>query len=263
MAPLAVLFTFAALLSRSLAAPANSSGGRTHYAPSKIASHWQHVGPSSSTDEIPVTFVLKGKDYDGLTAKMEQIALEGGEWLSVEDLANYVGPADESKAALEAAVKESFGTSDFEYSATGDKLTVKTTVEAASKVRSIQFLARWLCIDSHFTPRFPSFFYRYCFPPTKFFQTSFSQYAVKGKGTAHRTLQYTIPDALTAHVDDVYPIATFAGKPVSDLKPVSGNFTVDPTAAAAGPDCGTPSCYRDMYQYSSYTPTASYTNIGV
>lgn len=133
MAPLTLLFALGALLSPSaLAVPAKP--GRTHRAGPNIASHWQHVGPSSASDEMNITFVLKSKDYDGLTAKMDQIALEGGEWLTVEELANYVGPADESKAAIEAAVKSSLGASEFSYSATGDKLTVKTTVEAASKV---------------------------------------------------------------------------------------------------------------------------------
>ena len=133
MAPLSSLFVFGlSAVSAVLGAPAARSG-RTLYAPTAISSKWTHLGSSVSTEALEFTFILKSKDYAGLSAKMEEIALARSEWLTQEQLAEYVAPTDEAVAAVNAAI-HSFGGSIVSKSVTGDKITVSTTVGAAAKV---------------------------------------------------------------------------------------------------------------------------------
>lgn len=68
-----------------------------------------------------------------MTARMEKIAAEHSAWLSEDDLATYIAPTDEAKAAVQAAIAE-LGATIVSTSAAGDKVTVSTTVEKASKV---------------------------------------------------------------------------------------------------------------------------------
>lgn len=127
-----VLFTLAlSWVSSALAGLV--SAGRALHAPSSMPSDWTQFGSSTSTDDIEFTFVLKGNDYAGLAARMEKASLEDGTWLTLEELTAYVRPSEDTKTALDAAVLN-LGPSYTAYSSIGDKLTIKTTVRAASKV---------------------------------------------------------------------------------------------------------------------------------
>lgn len=136
MAPLAALFALAASLVTSVAAVPHTRApvARTHYAPSHIGADWKHVGSSVPSDAIEFTFVLEG-DYEGLTARMEKIAAEHSAWLSEDELATYIAPSADAKAAVQAAIKE-LGASTVSTSPSGDKVTVSTTVEKAAQVRT-------------------------------------------------------------------------------------------------------------------------------
>lgn len=136
MAPLIALFALAASLVTSIAAVprARAPTPRTHYAPSHIGSAWKHIGGPVASAPIEFTFVLEG-DYEGLTARMEKIAADHSAWLSEDELATYVAPSDDAKAAVQAAIKE-LGATTIATSDAGDKVTVSTTVEKASQVSS-------------------------------------------------------------------------------------------------------------------------------
>lgn len=236
MAPLST----AALLPLALlfAAGANAAA-RTHYAPQHIPSAWSKVGAAPAADSLEFTFVLEG-DYAGLTSRMEQIAASQSEWLTEDELASYIAPSADAKTAIDAAIKE-LGATVVSTSPAGDKVTVSTTVEAASK----------------------------------YFAADFHQYEHTGN-VAHKTHAYTIPDAISAHVSDVYPIATFgsirsfAHVDKSDViknAVAHENARQGPSKRATPAGCSTSSttsaCYRALYGYSTYQPTSTSTTPSV
>lgn len=134
MAPLVTLLALVASLTASVAAVprVRAPAARTHHAPEHISADWKQVGNADSSASIEFTFVLEG-DYDGLTEKMEKIAAEHSAWLTEEELATFVAPSDDAKTVVEAAIKE-LGATKIATSTAGDKVTVSTTVEKASKV---------------------------------------------------------------------------------------------------------------------------------
>lgn len=111
---------------------------RTHYAPDIIPSPWKNLSLATASDSIEFTFVF-ASDYTPLTQRMEQIASDHSAWLTETELAAYVGPSDTAKSAVQDAIKELSGTV-LATSALGDKVTINTTIEKASKVCTSQSL---------------------------------------------------------------------------------------------------------------------------
>lgn len=111
-----------------------STIGRRATAPQSIPSIWKPIG--SALGSAPLTFTLvlhPAQDSSILDAKIAQIAADHNtQWLTQEELATYVAPSADAKAAVENAVQAIGAT--LKYSALGDKVSVTTTVAQASKV---------------------------------------------------------------------------------------------------------------------------------
>lgn len=93
-------------------------------------------------------------------------------------------------------------------------------------------------------------------------------------GNHPRTHAYTLPASISPHVSDIYPISTFgAVKSLARVvrrHPTQSGGEKPPIykRAAAPSQCSTNAttsdCYRALYGYDSYTPTAnSSTNVSV
>lgn len=105
---------------------------RRHYAPDRISGNWKRINNTFPTTSIEFTFVLGG-DYESLAARMVKIAAEHSPWLTKNELAAYIAPSDEARAAVETAIEE-LGASKIATSSLGDKITVSATIEKASQV---------------------------------------------------------------------------------------------------------------------------------
>ncbi|KAF8311276.1 subtilisin-like protein [Clavulina sp. PMI_390] len=181
------------------------------------------------------TFVLKGQDYVGLTARMESIASARSKWLSDDELKSYVGPVDGAATAVNVAMQQMAGrlVSTSPY---GDKITVNATIAAISR----------------------------------FFEATFFKFEFAGQDPVHRTMNYTIPSALVPFVSDIYPISTFGT--VSPVRLVSHSNTTTHLSNSRAPldrkalgkstssqkGCSssttTLACYRSLYGFDSYQP---------
>lgn len=118
----------------SFSATDAANNARMEFAPALIPAEWaQHKSAPDLDAPMTFTFVLKSKDYAGLTARMESIAASLSAWLTDDEVKGYVKPADGSRAAVEIAMNQMsaklVSTSPF-----GDKVTVNATVAAISKV---------------------------------------------------------------------------------------------------------------------------------
>lgn len=129
-----------------------ANAGKTQYGPRVIPNIWKAGAAAPASGAISFDLIFAPKDAAGLEARMLEIALAPGEksWLSEEEIASYIAPSDDAKAAVEAAIKD---LGSFTYSRNGislflpkrsrsvvdkinlgDTLTVKTTVEKAASV---------------------------------------------------------------------------------------------------------------------------------
>lgn len=122
-------------LSALVASAAPSVGGRTQYAPKVIPSIWKKGIAAPTTGELTFDLIFTPKDAAGLETKMTEIAQNHQEWLSEEEIATYIAPSDDAKAAVEAAL-QGIGADSFTYSRNGDTLTVTTSIAKAAQVSS-------------------------------------------------------------------------------------------------------------------------------
>lgn len=86
----------------------------------------------------------------------------------------------------------------------------------------------------------------------------------------HRTLAFTIPESISAHVSDIYPIGTFGtyrnfihiADPETTERADVYDYGMDKRAVPSS--CSTSSttsaCYRALYGYDTYSPVATSTN---
>ena len=230
-----------AVTSMSLAAPTSGlrqDGSVRKTAPSVIPSIWQQLGQALAPTPYTFTMSLASSDMAGLSARMEQIAASGGEWLTDDELAQYAQPTAETrKAVTDYLTAQGIAASAMQFSKYGDQVTVQTTVGQTAKM----------------------------------FAAQFNTFNVKGAQVA-RTKEYTIPTEIASHIEDVFPLTNFGQvkhtTAVIEDMPASlmGNSTlaerfvdgdVDALARRATPSsCSTakvtPQCLKDFYGTSSY-----------
>lgn len=225
MAPLPQLLSVLVLAVAAIRG-APSPSGRTQKAPASIPAAWKALGDAPGSEAITFTLVFEPRDNAGLTARMEQIALTRSAWLTEEEVASYVAPTAEAKAAVDAAIKGIGATGV--YSRQGDHVAVTTTVEKAAQ----------------------------------FFGASFIHYQhTETSETAYKTHSYTIPASIANHISDVYPIATFGlVRSTTRFTKLSAEQEKAVEARATPAGCSTSAvtlaCIRALYGFSSYVPTA-------
>lgn len=239
--------SFAAFVSAALALSSVASAAVTHTT-GRVPSHYSHIAAAPDAKTFSYTITLQGEHEDALEAKLYDISLSGGNWLSDEELSTYIKPKDEHLAAVKAHLAaHGVAEQDITSSRLGDRLLVKSTVAQAN--------AAW--------------------------NTSLNQYAIKNHGTATRATSYTIPDDLEDAIFGVHPITSFdaprkqlptnMGKRLNqeavtaqDLRALYGLDQYTPTNSNSGLDVvlfaysgGTGISPSDLEQYiETYRPSA-------
>ncbi|KAL9940792.1 hypothetical protein V8E36_000280 [Tilletia maclaganii] len=199
-----------------------------HKTAPKISPQWQQLGQANSASDYTLTFSLQPSNQVGLTERMEQIAATGGDWLTAEEVASYVAPKPEDLASVQAFLKShGVADSDISYSLAKDTVSVKTTVGKAA----IMFAADLL------------------------------SFSLSGSSPVTRAKSITIPAQIASAVIDVAPMLNFGRikqVPSKAAMPINANTTL---AARSTDGCSsslvTPTCLRNFYQTSGYTPSSS------
>ncbi|UZJ52762.1 hypothetical protein CBS101457_002082 [Exobasidium rhododendri] len=245
-----------AVTSMTFAAPTSikrADGSVVMTAPNIIPSIWQQLGAASDPSPYTFTMSLASGDMAGLSTKMQEIATTGGAWLTDDELAAYAKPsADTTAAVTQYLLSQGLTTSALSFSKYGDQVTVTSTVGQTAKMFSAQF-------------------------------TNFN---FNGLQVA-RTKGYTIPTAISSHVEDIFPLANFAqvkyntaviqkAGPFDNTTVVSerammteeGMFSSELDKRATPSSCSTskvtPACLKDYYGTTSYSrSTGSATKVDV
>lgn len=84
------------------------SAGKTQYGPRVIPNIWKAGAAAPASGDLTFDLIFAPKDAAGLEERMLEIATAPGEksWLSEEEIASYIAPSDDAKAAVEAAIKD-------------------------------------------------------------------------------------------------------------------------------------------------------------
>ncbi|KAK0531903.1 hypothetical protein OC842_003465 [Tilletia horrida] len=194
-----------------------------------IAPEWRELGQANHGNDYTLTFSLHPANQDGLTARMQQIAATGGEWLTADEVASYVAPKAEDLASLQTFLK-SQGIQDnaISYSPAKDTVTVKTTVGKAAAMFAADLLS----------------------------------FSLSGSDPVARAKSLIIPAEIASAVLDVAPLLNF-GRIIKTpskvaLSPAERNATlVTRQTTGCSTSLVTPTCLRNLYQTSSYTPSSS------
>ncbi|KAE8257892.1 hypothetical protein A4X09_0g7879, partial [Tilletia walkeri] len=208
-----------------------------HKSAPKIASQWKQLGQANHDHDYTLTFSLQPADQAGLTARMQQIAsAEGGaqQWLSAEEVASYVAPKAEDLASVQSFL-QSQGIADdaISYSSSKDTVTVKTTVGKAALMFAADMLS----------------------------------YSLSGSSPVARTTSITIPPQISSAVLDVAPFLNFGlvSKAPSKVKSSPlltaargfNSTLVERDTTGCSTTLVTPTCLRNLYQTSGYTPSST------
>lgn len=155
------------------------------------ASHARVVSPKQIphvyapvTDVAPETDLtysihLTSPGQAALDAKMLEIAYQGGEWLSDDELAGYTRASDAHVDAVKDYLSK-FGGKNFTVDKWGDKLTVTHSIKDAN--------AAWKASLKHYKHS-------------------------KNNGTIVRTAEYTVPDELNDAILNIHPFTAFSDPP--------------------------------------------------
>ncbi len=222
------------MLSKSLLALALATssvlGGLVLPGPTVIADVFKNLG--AAQDNSPVTFTvhLNQPDMNGLAARIDEISNSDGNWLTEDDLKQYVTPSAAAQDAVRSHLTSSGISSDaITFNSLGDQATVTTTVANAKKV-------------------FPS--------------TDFLAFDFKGRNIV-RTRALNIPDAISSDVFHVSGLTDFPQiRRLAPIDPVAAApVTQNLAARADSTDCNpakvTPSCLRHYYGTYNYTVNPS------
>ncbi|KAL9940152.1 hypothetical protein V8E36_000857 [Tilletia maclaganii] len=199
--------------------------------PQLVGDIWKAVGLPDLAAPFKTTLQLAEADLDGLAARMEAIAAEGsGNWLSDEELEQYVTPSADTVATVtKYLTARGVNPSTIEYSKFGDQVTF------VSSIGNLELL----------------------------FKTKFENFKlnVEQGFVVPRAKNYTIPTALNGLVKSAYPIFSFGvPKQLTPLQSPDESSSAELSERASFSQCKpkavTPACLRDAYETSSYSPSA-------
>ncbi|KAJ7739343.1 family S53 protease [Mycena metata] len=198
-------------------------------------------GPAPAAKELTLRIAIKPNNIAGLETALyavsEPASAQYGQHLTAEEVAEFVKPTDESLSAVTEWLSEN-GITSTAVTPAGDILQIVIPVAKANDLLSSEF--------SVFTH-------------------------VDTGATSIRTLEYSIPASLQAHVDFFHPTTSFT-RPLTSPK-----FTAikkrDTPAADAAPvsdavpaSCGTtitPTCLQAIYNIPTTAATQSTNKLGV
>ncbi|KAJ7749422.1 family S53 protease [Mycena metata] len=206
-----------------------------------IAVHETRAAPPRGFVELTLRIAIKPNNIAGLETALysvsEPASPQYGQHLTAEEVSDFVKPTDESLSAVTAWLSENDNTSTAVTPA-GDILQIVIPVAKANELLSSEF-----AVFTH----------------------------VGTEATSIRTLEYSIPASLQAHVDFFHPTTSFT-HPLTAPK-----FTAikkrDVPAAEAAPvsdavpaSCGstiTPMCLQAIYNIPATPATQSSNKLGV
>ncbi|KAJ7183973.1 family S53 protease [Mycena filopes] len=199
-------------------------------------------GPAPAAKDLTLRIAIKPNNIAGLETALYAVSspdsAQYGQHLTAEEVAEFVKPTDESLAAVTEWLSEN-DISSTAVTPAGDILQITIPVAKANELLSSSFDV-FTHVDS-------------------------------GK-TSIRTLEYSIPASLQAHVDFFHPTTSFTrplatpkftaiknkkATPITDVAPVS---------AAVPASCGTtitPSCLQAIYNIPATPATQSTNKLGV
>lgn len=131
---------------------------------------------ATETGPLTYTMSLKGRNMEGLTQKMYEIAESQGEWLTKDELKQYASVSDEGRTAIINYLKsQGIADSDYTFSALGEEVEIRFSIAQTSQMLSCNF----------------------------------ETFSYSGEAMAPRTREYTVDKSISRFVQNIYPIANF------------------------------------------------------
>ncbi|KAJ7920814.1 family S53 protease-like protein [Mycena leptocephala] len=231
---------FISLFSLAAASPAGRSDFVVHDKRDAVPSSFARVGPAPSSATIPLRIGLFSNDFPGLEETLYAVSTPGsaryGQHLSLEEAKAFMEPTTESLTAVTAWL-DSHGLKASVASPYGEWLKVDVPVSKANEM-----------LDANYE--------------------TFTHIET-GKQII-RTLAYSLPADLHAHIEAVHPAVGF-GKPLTVSRPIvtasdrpAVNTTILPDAVPAS--CATtvtPACLQAMYGIPTTLATQKTNSIAV
>ncbi|KAJ7504791.1 family S53 protease [Mycena galericulata] len=235
---------FAAILLASLllivsAKPMDRRAMAVHEKRDAIPNGFVNSGPAPATKELTLRVALKPNNISGLETSLYAVSDPAsalyGQYLTQDEVANFVKPTDATLSAVSAWLSEN-GIASTPVTPAGDMLQIVIPVNKANELLSTEF--------SVFTH-------------------------VDTSATSIRTLAYSIPAALQAHIDFVHPTTSFTRPMISrpkftaiKKKQVADVAETAPVSGAVAASCSTkvtPACLQALYNIPT-TPATQTSN---
>ncbi|KAJ6488738.1 family S53 protease [Mycena sanguinolenta] len=222
---------FATLVLLAAANPMERRAMAVHETRAEPATGFVHSGVAPATTEITLRIAMAQNNIAGLEEALYAVSDPAsalyGQHLTAEEVATFVKPTDATLSAVSAWLSEN-GISSTPVTPAGDIIQIAIPVNKANDLLSTEF-SIFTHVDS-------------------------------GK-TSIRTLAYSIPADLQAHIDNVHPTTSFT-RPLAVPK-----FTAIKAEKRAVPtSCGstiTPTCLQDIYGIPATPATQSTNRLGV
>ncbi|KAI0718416.1 subtilisin-like protein [Cerioporus squamosus] len=241
---LAFWLTFASLLSNLCGASPSPHPGhdlRVRASRSVAPAGFADVGPASPKQTLTLRFALAQSDPEGLIDALYRVSDPASptyrQWLSKEQVAQFVAPKAETAEAVNVWLQEN-GLTATTSSAAGDWISFEVPVKKANEL----------------------------------FGTEFKTFAHQESGTeVVRTLSYSLPASLQSHVDLVHPTTTFPDPKLQSSATKAKRFIDDvPQRLLKRADANstvciqgtTPACLQELYSIPA-TPVKNNVTLGV
>ncbi|KAJ7733969.1 family S53 protease [Mycena metata] len=192
-------------------------------------------GAAPAKQELTLRIALKQTDIAGLQTELykvsDPVSKFYGQHLTVEEVAKFVKPTDETLAAVSSWLSEN-NIDAKPVTPAGDMLEIKIPVSQANNLLSAEF--------SVFTH-------------------------VETGNTFIRTLQYSLPAQLTQHIEFFHPTTIFARPLASRPKFVAAGPAKRATPVLPGSctDTLTPACLQELYSIPTTPATQKSNTLGV
>ncbi|KAJ6507051.1 family S53 protease-like protein [Mycena sanguinolenta] len=180
-----------------------------------------HVGAAPASEEITLRVGLASNNVAGLEEQLKSIATPGSpnfrQWLSMDEVKNYVQPSADTVSAFNAFASAN-GLTPTVISPNADWVSITLTVSKANALFAADF--------GHFT------------------HSSIN-------GSITRTLSVSLPSELVGHVDVLHPTTAFVPGNVRFVPPVPRIHRRDEPAASCNTNDAagviTPTCLQELY----------------
>ncbi|KAJ6554608.1 family S53 protease [Mycena capillaripes] len=200
----------------------------------QIPAGFVKTGTPPATQDLPLRLALKQNNIPGLEATLSQVSDPSsalyGQYLSADEVAEFVKPTEETFAAVSQWLSTN-GITSKAVTPAGDILEITMPVAKANQLLATDFFI--------------------------------AKHTDSGE-TSIRTLQYSIPASLKDHIQFIHPTISFTPPPMSGPKVVAPMAAADNTTANAScDDQVTPACLQALYGIPSTKATQAANVIGV